>query len=232
MRRALTLSLLAVATLTTTASTYGGWTVVTVHELPTHFEVGQPATLTFTMRQHGETIADGRRPKLRLRDGSVLSGFRSVDATPTGKAGVYRASWVPTKEGTVSLRVDTDNHDWEVRLLPFSVVAKGAAAPSVDPVARGRSLYVAKGCIACHSKADDATLADIETVRVGVDLGGQKFSPEYVTAKILAPRTTGTQVLRGVQMPALEVTRGEAEQIAQYLAQREVAVRSGRGGER
>ncbi len=67
MRRALGVLAMAVLLIAATPTAFGGWAVVTLQEVPEYLEVGTPTTLSFKIRQHGETLLDDRSPSVTLR---------------------------------------------------------------------------------------------------------------------------------------------------------------------
>lgn len=213
----------------------GGWAVFTVHDLPQSLVVGQPTTLQFSLRQHGEEMMAGRAPVLRVRSGGVLLGDREeVRAERTRQPGVYRATFTPKEAGEVHLSVDTDFHGWVARLLPISVATRAATgvttvaavAASGGSESRGRALFVAKGCVGCHTKADDAALEDFPQMRAGPELSGRTFPQQWLVQKITDPASLRPAGPRAMNiMPQLEVSAAEAQAIASYLNARTVASR-------
>lgn len=217
----------------------GGWAILTVHQLPTALEVGVPTTLTFSLRQHGEELMSGRAPTLHLRSGGALLGQRAeIPVERTRQAGVYRVTFTPSEAGDVHLAVDADFHGWVAKLLPITAVARPAAGvsnvavsnvaasvmPSVEQ--RGRTLFVAKGCVGCHTKNDDDALDGFREMRVGPDLGGRSFPAQWLVQKITDPASLRPAGARAMNiMPQLEVSALEAQTIASYLNARAVAAR-------
>ncbi len=196
----------------------GGWAILTVHELPEQLVAGTPTTLTFSLRQHGEHLMAGRAPVVHIRSGGLLGERQRVEAERTRQPGVYRATFTPRGVGEAQVRVDTDFHGWTVDLLPIAVgTARGD---------RGRALFVAKGCIGCHTKSDDATLADYAEMRVGPDLTGRSYPTAWLVQKVTDPASIREgRAATGTVMPQLEVTAAEAMEIARYLNARSVASR-------
>lgn len=208
----------------------GGWVITTMHEWPERLEAGTPTTLTFTMRQHGEETLSGRAPTVRLSRGGWLSGRERIEATRTKTPGVYRATFTPEEAGTLTIAVDTDFNGWTTPMLPLEVAASGTEARAPEAVRRGRDLFVAKGCVGCHVKADDDALEDYRTVPVGPALSGRTYPAEWLIAKILDPaaQRTGPDGRTPAQartMPQLEVNAAEAAAIASYLNARRLALR-------
>ena len=60
MRRAIGTLGLGLLLVAATPGEFGGWTVITVSDLPEYLEVGRPTSLTFTIRQHGQQLLSGR----------------------------------------------------------------------------------------------------------------------------------------------------------------------------
>jgi mono/diheme cytochrome c family protein len=225
MRRVSRVALVAAVTLGLTAASYpalrGGWSILTVHDLPTSLEVGRATTLTFSLRQHGEEMMAGRAPVVHLRTGNLITGKREeIRAERTRTPGVYRASFTPSEAGDVRVSVDTEYHGWTVRLLPMQA---GARAVPQTAEQRGRALFVAKGCIGCHTKTDDAALDDYQEMRVGPDLTNRNLPAAWLVQKITDPASLRSGARPATFMPQLEVTVAEAQAIASYLNARTVA---------
>jgi mono/diheme cytochrome c family protein len=233
MRRDSRVAVLAVAVVALSAAAVpavmGGWAVLTVHEVPASLTVGQPTTLTFSLRQHGEELMSGRAPVVKVRSGGVLLGERQeIAAERTRERGVYRATFTPTEPGDLRIVVDADYHGYEAPLLPMAVVARGATMPTQSAEVRGRALFVAKGCVGCHTKSDDAALNDFREMRVGPELGGRTYPQAWLVQKITDPaalRPAGRPNAQSSLMPKLEVTIAEAQAIASYINFRTVATR-------
>jgi mono/diheme cytochrome c family protein len=227
MRRVTRVALLAGCTVALTAASVpilrGGWAILTVHDLPESLEAGRPTTIQFSLRQHGEEMMAGRVPVVQLRSGNVITGKREeIRAERTRTPGVYRASFTPSGEGELRVSVDTDYHGFVARLLPMQVGARNAASAQE----RGRALYVAKGCVGCHTKNDDAALSDFQEMRVGPDLTGRSYPAQWLVQKITDPASLRPAGPRAMNlMPQLEVSAAEAQAIASYLNARTVATR-------
>lgn len=126
------------------AFTYGGWGVMTIVDVPESAVVGAPVTYTYEMRQHGVQIA--------TMDGMVeaTNGRRKVEALASNALGGGRRSAVVTfpEPGNWTVKVNTfAGHS----LLPIRVVARGERPPVLSAVERGKHLFVAKGCVSCHT---------------------------------------------------------------------------------
>ena len=179
---------------------FGGWMVLSVQELPEFLEAGKPIALSFKIRQHGQKPVRGLKPVVTLwkadRRGSpdwlwydrsaLVGGVRAVEG---GAAGLYSATITPTEPGRVSIVIDTDFHgSWKVRLLPLHVVAAGGRPPTLSPHERGRQLFVAKGCLTCHTKTDEPTFGGWKgSMGSEGDLTGLSFVEEALARKLADP---------------------------------------------
>jgi len=217
----------------------GGWAVLTVHDLPESVVAGERVTLTFSLRQHGEEMLAGREPTLQLRSGGLLGSRQRVAAERTRQPGVYRATFAVPDGEKLMVRVDTDFHGWHVDLWPIAVRASAAAsnvslasgghASEAPGQERGRALFIAKGCVGCHTNNDDAQLEDYPQMRVGPELGGRSFPVDFLVRKMTDAASLRPEQPRfGARiavMPQLEVSADEARAIAGYLNARSVASR-------
>ena len=135
-----------------TPESYGGWATVTLLEVPEYLEVGTPTTLSFKIRQHGQTVLWDREPTLILGDAGLLSRIFKQNRVRAQKGeawGVYEATITPETPGELAITIDTDLFGWRVDLLPFRVVARESGAVVLSDAERGRQLFVAKGCVSC-----------------------------------------------------------------------------------
>lgn len=194
----------------------GGWAVVTVKDLPEYFVAGQDYTIEFQVRQHGRTLLSGLEPRLVLstserRLGGLMSGRDEtvIPATARGAAGTYAVTFTAPAAAQVFLTIKSGFGNSDLRLYPQTVVARGAQHPALAEAERGRMLFVAKGCNACHANADLADRPDNQQIAVGPELGGRRLTRQYVVQKI---RNPASQV-----MPDLGLSDAEAGAIAAFL---------------
>lgn len=196
----------------------GGWAVVTVKDLPEYFVAGQQYTIEFTVRQHGRTLLSDLEPQLLVntaqrRLGGLLGGGaeQRIPARNRGN-GAYAVTFTApaTRAGQVYLTIKSGFGASDLRLYPAPVIAAGAALPSPLALAdRGRTLFVAKGCNACHSNIDLVDRPDNQSLTVGPELGGRHLAREYVIQKLKTPSE---------KMPSLGLSDAEATAIAAFLA--------------
>lgn len=221
MRRALGVFAIGFLLIAATPTAFGGWAVVTLQEVPEYLEVGKPTTLSFKIRQHGETLVADRSPTVTLRkaDGflSRLFGRNRVTAVKGSEPGLYEATVTPSEVGDVSITIDTDFAGWKVELLPFRVVAAGEAPPPLSSHERGRQLFAAKGCVTCHMKFDEPEFADWRVVAVGPDLTGRSFPADWLAQKLADPAQFRGARTNGPVMPALTLDEREIAALVHFV---------------
>lgn len=101
----------------------GGWTVVTIDELPQHWQAGQTTTLGFTVRQHGVTPVNLAPVRLQAR--AVAGGETlSFTATQQGETGHYQ----------VDIALPTAG-EWQWEIQPGGFPPVALAPLRVVPVA-------------------------------------------------------------------------------------------------
>lgn len=184
----------------------GGWAVITVRDLPDSLTAGQAATLTFTVRQHGVDLLGGLKPTVRVQSGA---GSTEVAATATNSRGEYAVSLPPLPAGEVTVGINSGFGNSRITLLPLPVLATDARASLTD-AGRGRQLFVAKGCVTCHTH-DAAGLAKFGGI--GPELTGKRY-PTEVLAAILA---NGVDRGSGNRMPNLELRPVEIASLTAFI---------------
>jgi hypothetical protein len=105
----------------------GGFATVGLSSTPDGIAPGQPWKVDITVLQHGRTPLAGLTPKVRIHCGSTT---HEVVASPTGKAGVYRASVVFPSAGRWDYEV-LDGFINEVpHTFPAVEIGGGACSPA------------------------------------------------------------------------------------------------------
>ncbi len=226
---------MAVLLIAATPTAFGGWAVVTLQDVPEYLEVGKPTTLSFKIRQHGETLLDDRSPTVTLRKANApflsrLFGRDRVAAVRGDEPGLYEATITPTETGDLSVTIDTDLFRWKVELLPFRVVAAGETPPPMWSHARGRQLFAAKGCVTCHAKHDEPEFADWQVVRVGPDLTGRSFPTDWLAQKLADPAQLRVARTNGPVMPALALDEREIAALVHFVNGGQVTTETDGGG--
>jgi len=82
----------------------------------------------------------------------------------------------------------------------------------ISQVEEGRQLFIAKGCMVCHSNADTNHIREFG-VDIGPDLSNFSASPEYLRLWLAAPQS----VKPGTGMPDLDLSEVEIESLIAYL---------------
>ena len=197
------------AAVTAGVATMGGWAVVTVRDLPEYFVAGQQYTIEFQVRQHGSHLLSQLEPRL-LVSGSERKGETIVPAVARSAEGTYAATFTAPSVERVFLTIKSGFGNGQLRLYAQPVVASGASRASMADADRGRVLFVAKGCNACHANADLTDRPDNQEIAVGPALGGRRLARQYVIQKLTSP---ASQV-----MPDLGLSQAEVRALAAFLA--------------
>jgi hypothetical protein len=219
MKRAIGVLLSSGLLLAATPESFGGWAVVTFLDVPAYLEAGTPTTLRFKVRQHGLTLLEGREPSLIVGDVGLPEDDPGLERLPAREIepGVYQATVTPGKAGLLAVTVDMDLANLRPSLLPFRVVAPDNGAVELSPVERGRQLFVAKGCAACHAKLAGDPNARYRWTDFGPPLTARTFPAEYLRMKLRDPAAARTEWPGGVVMPRLELIGPEIEALVRYL---------------
>jgi len=202
-------------------TTMGGWAVITVRELPAHIEAGRVTTIEFTVRQHGQALMNDLSPRVvaRRKGAGWFSSPARVRARSNGQEGGYVAQFTLADTGEVAVTIDANWHSAETTLLPIRVVAPGHTPGPQAPAAIGQQLFVAKGCVTCHLKADDRDLRGRLTVRVGPDLTGTRLTAAYVAGKLANPALNRVRTSEYFEMPDLGLVPAEIGALVSYLTE-------------
>ena len=169
----------------------GGWAAITVEDLPEYVVAREPVNLTFTVRQHGVTRLNG----LKARVDATAGRLEATAAAAAGpEAGQYTATLTLPQAGDWTITIHSGFHSSSTTLMPLKVIEPGSRAPLALPATeRGRRVFVAKGCVACHLHRDVNAESD---ARVGLELTGRRYPVEYLGQFLanpaIAPRRSRT----------------------------------------
>ena len=191
----------------------GGWSVITVADFPVYAMAGRTITLTFSVRQHGQTLVSGLKPLVQ----ASTPGAPPIvaRATPTSRTGEYAATLALDRVGDWSIVIDGGfNAEDKTRqhnsmALPRLRVIPAGTAPLVlfSEAERGAVLMVTKGCVSCHAPGGDrdvtrrnltaqrvrAVLADPGGIQRDMpDLGLQPGEISALTAHLISGRDRQT----------------------------------------
>lgn len=209
-RRLVTLAGIALAAVTGTAYTFGGWAITTLEDLPEYLTVGQPVDLTFKVRQHGAEPTSGLKPVVVANDGR--SEVR-IAAVAKG-SGTYHAALVVPRAGDWTVTVSTEFRSNDITLRPIPAIAAGATPPRALPSAdRGERLFIAKGCATCHSHL---AVAGSGMLKLGPDLTPKRYQAEYLARFLANPSIARTPGVTAV-MPKLELKATEVAALTAFL---------------
>lgn len=190
----------------------GGWAVVSVQDLPDYAVAGQPMTLTYAVRQHGEELLDGLKGSVTALSGSARV---AVDTKGTGKKGYYSANLMLPNAGNWTLSIESGFRG-KSRVSPISMRVVEAGTKSVAALApdeQGRRLFVAKGCVTCHTHGD----AKSEIGDGAPELTGKKFAPSYLAEFLANPSIKPSTAPRGWQMPNPNLKQPEIAALVAFI---------------
>ena len=186
----------------------GGWAVVSVSKIPDAWIAGKPLQLSWQVRQHGETPLYGLKPTLEARSGSRVIEGQTWQFDEDGQKG-YRGRITVPNPGMWQVTIHSGFGRSKTVLLPWRVVdsvttVRGTVEDHLGKlgvarfteVERGRRMFVASGCVACHTHRDVAIKGELSNF--GPDLSDRKFPAAYL-AKFLAdpsikPSTNGKRM--------------------------------------
>lgn len=97
--------------------------------------------------------------------------------------------------------------------MPQAVLAENepTVVPAIAPEAMGEALFVAKGCIQCHTN-DNVTMAE-NLLPIGPNITFVKRPPEYLQAWLADP----SALKPGTQMPNLHLREAEIDTLIAFL---------------
>ncbi len=210
--------LLLIAAFTHNAA--GGWAVVSVQDVPDYAVAGQPLTLTYSVRQHGEELHPDLKGSVTARSATASV---SVDAKATSQRGYYGATLTLPNAGDWTLTITSGFPKSQLKLLPIRAVAAGAPAPpAFAPEDRGRRLFVAKGCVTCHTHSDSKA----ETGDGAPELTDKTFAPTYLGEFLANPKIKPPANKNGWQMPNQQLKQAEITALVAFInSDRRVAAR-------
>jgi len=196
----------------------GGWAVVSVQDLPDYAVAGQPLTLTYTVRQHGDNLLNDLRGSVAARSkGAIVE----VPAKATGQPGTYSATLTLPNAGDWSVTIESGFGKSRVASIPMRALEAGTKTlPAMTSDERGRRLFVAKGCVTCHTHSDSK--ADLG--EFAPELTGKKFAPSYL-AEFLANPSIKPPTVKDLRMPNMNLKKQEISALVAFInSDRKVAV--------
>ena len=118
----------------------GGWAVITVEDMPEYVRAGEPFTIQYTVRQHGQHLIDGLTGRIEATAGERHVTAMADRGTSKGR---YTATLTLPAPGQWSVTIDGGFGTLStLTLRPLAVTAGTRPAPR-DAATRGRQLFLA-----------------------------------------------------------------------------------------
>ncbi len=205
-------AMLGTLLLTGAASTFGGWAVVTVDDLPEYAVVGKAVELPFSVRQHGVTLLGDLVPTLVATNGDTELTAR---ARPARDKGYYVVSFTPPRPATWTLRIKSGFHNSESKPFPLRVIAGGATVPRpIADAERGQHLFVAKGCVTCHVRGTEGT----DGLKFAPELTGRVYVPANLAKFLADPDNNRLSTMPSQnRMPKLDLQQQEIASLVAFI---------------
>jgi mono/diheme cytochrome c family protein len=196
------------------AAYLGGWATITVENLPDSIVAGQPTNLTFSVRQHGEDLLSGLKPTVTGVSGKNDFTGRAVE---TNKAGYYTVTLNPAQAGdwtfTIRSGFNNDAKEGRLKLMPIAALASRARPVALSHEQRGQRLFVAKGCVACHTAKG---IEPTETRVARIDLASRELPAAYLEQFLRDPSVKKTW-RDNWRMPNLNLEPAEIASLVAFL---------------
>lgn len=193
------------------AVSLGGWAVVTVEDPPDHLVVGQATELTFSVRQHGNTLLPDLRPTIEARAGM---GTVTGTASPTSRPGVYRGSVTVPRAGSWQITIHSGFGRSKGTMLPLLASDASSRPPVVTESERGRFLFAAKGCVTCHVHGGVDVASELKDA--APDLTERRFPADYLS-KFLADPSIKPPTVTNLRMPNLGLKPTEIVALVAFI---------------
>jgi mono/diheme cytochrome c family protein len=189
----------------------GGWAVVSVQDPPEYAVAGQPLTLTYAVRQHGEELLGDLKGTVSARSGSGAS--ISAAAKPAGQRGYYAATLTLPNAGDWSVTIESGFGKSRGKMVALRAVPAGTQPPTFTPAERGLRLFVAKGCVTCHTHGDSKS----EIGNGAPDLTDKTFAPTYLAEYLTNPKIKPPVAPNGWQMPNMQLKQQEIAALVAFI---------------
>jgi cytochrome c2 len=197
------------------ASSMGGWAVISVQDLPDFAVPGRSFQLLFSVNQHGVEPLGGLSPTVEFTSGDER---RIVAAAATEKRGMYRATVEFPTPGDWTVTINSGFGPSRVTLVPITAIQVAGALPTLPEEERGRRLFVAKGCVTCHNHAE---VPPEKSWSMGPDLTGRRYPEEFLKRRLTDPKS----VMPDAKMPNLHLKAAEVVAITAFINMERQAAR-------
>lgn len=229
MGRILSITLLLISgSLLALPAQAGGWATITLVELPQDVPMGGPIEIEFVVRQHGQHPIAGLSPTVQAwQKGETIT----VHAEPSKNPGHYQATLLFPTPGEWTWQIEAFGMAAEMPTLMVSVPAEVLESPlgqlflllgfrpgertTPDPGMYGRDLFVAKGCVTCHTHT---AVPASWTNTIGRDLSTYDPNPEFLRVWLRNAQEFTSN--RQWPMPTLELTDEEIDALIAFLSER------------
>jgi len=196
----------------TVAFTFGGWAVTTVEDVPEYAVAGKPFDITYSVRQHGNSLITKLGGAVTASSGRNAHNFATVELGE----GLYRSRVTIPTAGDWDVDIATGFMSSRAN-LSLKVIAANAPAPAPkSPYDRGQQLFTAKGCATCHTHQ---LTKGFNVVQVGPDLTEPKFADAYLQ-RFLANPAIKTDWRTSNRMPNLGLKPAEVSALVAFLNQK------------
>lgn len=193
----------------------GGWAAITVEDLPDYVVAGEAVDLSYVVRQHGVRRLGGLNGSVSATAGNRKA---NADARAGGEEGRYVASLTLPQPGDWTITINSGFGPSRTTLLPMRVVDRNASAPpALTDGARGRRLFVAKGCVTCHVHKD---VDKSGLVPLGPELTRARYPGDYLARFLADPTipTAGSGPRPGpTRMPDLDLKPREIASLVSFI---------------
>ena len=212
-KRSRHLMLLGTGVLPIAAFSFGGWAVVTVDDLPDYAVAGQPVNLSFAVRQHGRMLMPNLAPQIIAKANGA-----EVKAAARPMAGErYAAALTIPHAGNWTITIQSGFMNNGVTLVPIKVVESGAPAPrALSDAERGMRLFVAKGCVTCHTLEETNAW---NSASVGPTLTGRRYAADVLAAFLADPERSplARNTQSDIRMPNLGLKEREIASLVAFI---------------
>jgi hypothetical protein len=196
------------------AAYMGGWATITVENLPNSIVAGQPTNLTFSVRQHGEDLLSGLKPTVTGVSGKNEFSGRAVE---TNKPGYYTVTLDPAQTGdwtfTIRSGFNNDAKEGRLKLMPIPALGSNARPVTYSHEQRGQRLFVAKGCVSCHTAKN---IEASETRVARIDLASRQLPADYLQQFLKDPSVKKSWT-DNWRMPDLDLKEAEITALVAFL---------------
>jgi cytochrome c2 len=196
-------------------SSMGGWAVISVQDLPDFAVPGRSFQLLFSVNQHGIEPLGGLSPTVEFTRGDER---RSVAAAATQEKGMYRATIEFPKAGEWTVTINSGFGPSRVTLVPITAVQGAGALPTLPEAERGRRLFVAKGCVTCHTHAE---APPEKSWNMGPELTGRRYPEEFLKQRLTDPKS----VMPEAKMPNPHLKSAEIVALTAFINMERQAAR-------